>query len=319
MKNLPLARLVFVTSILSTGLIGCGGGGSSTPETVEQQPAPVAPAPEPTVYTGVFLDSAVQGLGYETASQSGFTNDKGEFSYQAGEKVTFYIGGIRFPAVDVAEVITPLSVFGTEQLDDESVINMLRFLQTLDVDGMPENGIELAESLHDLAANLTVDFDNPLFETLVNALLVSNNAVNISLVSPEQALAHFRTTLATLNPSTGTGCETTHEKVGYTGSFQTYAHNVSGTVTVVDNCTLRLDTFSYDGLGPDVYFYGLTDGDTELTKAFAMSDAIHGTVFETETVFVHIPDTKSLDDFDTISVWCVAANANFGEALLTAP
>jgi len=37
----------------------------------------------------VFIDSAVKGLSYETATQSGVTDVDGTFKYLAGEKVTF--------------------------------------------------------------------------------------------------------------------------------------------------------------------------------------------------------------------------------------
>jgi len=42
---------------------------------------------------GIFLDSPVQGLEYQTRTQSGITNEKGEFNYLEGETVTFLVGG----------------------------------------------------------------------------------------------------------------------------------------------------------------------------------------------------------------------------------
>jgi hypothetical protein len=52
-------------------LVACGGGSD----------APSAPL----VSTGVFIDSPVSGISYKTASQSGVTNDKGEFKYISGQ------------------------------------------------------------------------------------------------------------------------------------------------------------------------------------------------------------------------------------------
>ncbi len=53
--------------IIVTGLVACGGG-AGNPEA-------------PTLQTGRFIDSAVGGLRYKTPSQSGFTDDAGDFKW----------------------------------------------------------------------------------------------------------------------------------------------------------------------------------------------------------------------------------------------
>ena len=71
-----MKALTFKTSslLLTMGILSaCGSGGSSGPQ----------------IETGVFIDSAVGGLKYQTATQSGLTNSSGEFKYIAGENVTF--------------------------------------------------------------------------------------------------------------------------------------------------------------------------------------------------------------------------------------
>ena len=40
------------------------------------------------------------------------------------------------------------------------------------------------------------------------------------------------------------------------GDFKTYQHGVSGRVYAVDEQTLRIENFHYDGKGPDAYFIG---------------------------------------------------------------
>ena len=93
--SLSLAALGLVALLSACG----GGGGGSTPNT-----------PSATVLTGVFIDSQVGGIDFTTATQSGKTNAKGEFSYVAGETVTFSIGSVQLPAVAANATVTPLDI-----------------------------------------------------------------------------------------------------------------------------------------------------------------------------------------------------------------
>jgi cyclophilin family peptidyl-prolyl cis-trans isomerase len=117
-------------------LAGCGGGGGGDPG--------------PTVLTGVFIDSAVQGVKYEsldaqgTVTESGVTNASGTFRYRPGERVRFSIGELSLPTVTGASVVTPLDIAGTRQLDAPQLNNLLILLQSLDSDRNPGNGIQIA-------------------------------------------------------------------------------------------------------------------------------------------------------------------------------
>ena len=42
----------------------------------------------------------------------------------------------------------------------------------------------------------------------------------------------------------------------FIGDFKTYQHGVSGQLYAVDEQTLRIENFTYDGKGPDAYFIG---------------------------------------------------------------
>ena len=75
-------RSKLVAVIIACCTVSCGGGGASNATSQEK---------EPEVFTGIFLDSAVEGMSYTTASNSGTTNVRGEFSYQSNESVTFSI------------------------------------------------------------------------------------------------------------------------------------------------------------------------------------------------------------------------------------
>ena len=45
-------------------------------------------------------------------------------------------------------------------------------------------------------------------------------------------------------------------KGNHIGDFKTYQHGVSGRVYAVDEQTLRIENFNYDGKGPDAYLIG---------------------------------------------------------------
>ena len=112
---------------------------------------------------GVFLDSAVAGVGYSTSGGlGGFTDSEGTFYYKEGDTVTFEIGDISLGSVVAAEKLTPVEVMGASGTADQKVINLSRLLQTLDADGDPSNGINIEESTRTAMAGKTVNFDVPL-------------------------------------------------------------------------------------------------------------------------------------------------------------
>lgn len=114
---------------------------------------------------------------------------------------------------------------------------------------------------------------------------------------------------------TDTNCSSSHSKVGQTGLFSTFDHGVTGNLTVIDDCTIEISGFSYDGGGPQVYFYAGTNSNYQSPDAFRFSKLLTGTSFSNKTVTLVIPVGKSLDDFNSLSVWCVDFNANFGDVV----
>lgn len=179
----------FLVLLFAASLAGCGGGDS---DTATNEPPPETPA---GTETGVFVDSAVGGLGYRTDTQEGETNADGEFEYVDGETVTFFIGDVELPAVKAGAVITPMDVFDTLDLTDQRVVNLARLLQSFDEDGDPSNGISIADAAHLAATGLSIDFDVPTadFEANTDVInLVSNGGGAGTLVSADGALAHLQ-------------------------------------------------------------------------------------------------------------------------------
>lgn len=154
MKKLVIVTLV--GTLLSILLIGCGGSGSST-----------------NISTGVFSDAGVvSGMEYRTASQSGTTDSSGTFSYLPGETITFSIGNIvvgqavaapNLNTFNLVGISPPLSGLGIpnktpQSLSFQQAINISVFLQTLDEDANPVNGILIPKETIPLASNVTVKF-----------------------------------------------------------------------------------------------------------------------------------------------------------------
>ena len=85
------------------------------------------------IQNGRLIDAPVQGVTYRSGTLAGVTGSEGEFQYQDGERVEFFIGDIALgqPVMGKA-VITPLDLVPQGSLDSPAVINMARLLLSLD-------------------------------------------------------------------------------------------------------------------------------------------------------------------------------------------
>lgn len=215
----PIAGLC-LTALLSA----CGGGGDTATS-----------SPTPSVLTGVFLDSPVSGISYATATQSGKTNAKGEFSYVAGENITFSIGSIQLPAVAAGATVTPLHIAKTTDVNNQVVSNILVLLQSLDEDGNPANGITIsATALAQAITNFNFDVSPAAFAAHADVIkLVTNSgSVNKKMVPVANAIAHFQGTTVPTAPATGT--PTPPVTAGFAGTYQcSFSGTDSGTFKFV--------------------------------------------------------------------------------------
>lgn len=85
------------------------------------------------VAEGSLVDAPVEGVQYESGSLRGVTGPAGEFRYESGGLVRFYIGDIPLGrAVPGKALITPLDLVAGGNLDSVAVINIGRLLQSLD-------------------------------------------------------------------------------------------------------------------------------------------------------------------------------------------
>lgn len=185
-----------VKAILASGLIlGTGVLTSCSSDSVGVDPDS---APPPTVFTGTFIDSAVANIAFRTQTRSGFTDDAGQFTFLGNETVTFSIGGIDFPSTKAKEVVTPMDIAGASDINDTMVLNIARLLLSLDVDGDPDNGIQISDDAHAQAQAQSLAFDSPTFEDDTINLVANSGSVTTTLVDEATAILHLEATFKSL-------------------------------------------------------------------------------------------------------------------------
>jgi hypothetical protein len=168
---------------------GTGGDGGGT-------------TPPGELTAGVFVDAPVAGLSYTTSSGlSGLTDATGRYEYRVGDTVTFSIGDLVLGTVAGQELVTPTTVAtaiaaGSGSTPETVTVNLLVLLQSLDVDGDPENGITLTTAITNAVAANSIDLTaaEASFTSSLNTF-VSNvsgsSGVTLTPADREDALAHF--------------------------------------------------------------------------------------------------------------------------------
>lgn len=221
MKFLCLLSLLILFTACGGG--GAGGGSTSSGGTSDTTNG-VSNVLDSSIgsISGVLLDSAIQGIDYESTSHSGTTNASGEYTCQAGETVTFKIGNYEIGSVTCLEVTTPIEIAtnGSQRWNDVSFSNdqfselsssqnqkvqrMVMLVQSLDEDGDPNNGITISSSTKTTINSLVTsqsEFNNLLtnddstFESSVNNIVSNLSGSQVSVTNKTTALSHFKNTL----------------------------------------------------------------------------------------------------------------------------
>lgn len=134
-----LLESLLVFGLFFSGCSGGGGSGGSDSST-----------PLEDTKTGVFLDSAVEGVKYKTSSGlEGYTNAKGEYQFKDGDSVEFLVGNISLGNIKAKDLVSVL------ELDNPKESALI--LQSLDSDGNPNNGINITPETFKLFENSTID------------------------------------------------------------------------------------------------------------------------------------------------------------------
>lgn len=159
---------------------------------------------------GQFFDSPVQGLDFKTASGDGTTDNEGFFKYKTGKEVAFSVGGVFLGEATGKQTLSPFDLVpGATNETDPPVLNICRFLQSLDVDGIFSNGINITPEIAAELAGRDInfyqsleDFDDAEMQDLFNDL----NAADVftantprQLISATDAHNHYLEFLSTVD------------------------------------------------------------------------------------------------------------------------
>jgi hypothetical protein len=223
--------------VLVIGLSGCGGGGGSGNTSTTQ--------------TGSLIDSPVAGLQYTSTPSglTGTTDGQGHYQYQNGDTVTFSLAGVVLFSTPATGTVTPNSAIG---LDATGQINLARFLQTLDMDGYPANGISIDGSKTG-APPSNLNFNDTNFDNVVSAFLTSaqaNGAIpSAILVSAATAQAELNTMSSIIGTWEWTDSTGNHPMAFTFLSNGTYLLADDGNTTANDPSGqpgIEVGTYTYD-------------------------------------------------------------------------
>lgn len=220
------AKLTLLFSV--TGLVavlgGCGGGGSDSS------------APPRATTQGSFVDAAVGNLDYTCGTApnqtSGKTDGLGVFLYVPGVPAptcTFSLGSVTLGTATAGNLLTPYSLVpgSTPGMPNATVTNIARFLQSLDSDGNPANGIAIADATRTALTGKTLSFSATNFDTAFATAVAGTSLAGTTLVSASSAVSALDLTLVGL----------------YGGGYKcTYSTIINSVDTVVGNVSISISS-----------------------------------------------------------------------------
>ncbi len=238
--------------ILLFSLAGCESGGGG---------GPVA-APEGSYSVGFFLDSPVEGLQYRTVGDDwkGLTDAQGMFYYRGSDAITFSLGGVVLGSTAPKHIITPVDLGGVAaNTASKKVINIAQFLQSLDDDLNPNNGIRISQGVRDALEGITVDFtkDDLNNDAGVQEMFDRLNDMGIypeeaGLIPAAQAQLHLENTITSIEQE-----ELEAEEALRNLKLQAAIDLPGSNVLMVQGQSLNLRGTVYGGKAPYTYAWSL--------------------------------------------------------------
>jgi hypothetical protein len=103
------------------------------------------------------------------------------------------------------------------------------------------------------------------------------------------------------------------------GKLNKYMHDVSGEVYAVDESTIFIKNFNYDGQGPHTFFWAGNSAKPD-ENGFIIPDEKGSTktlgAYSNQNIVLRLPEGKTLRDIKWLSVWCREFKVNFGDLLI---
>lgn len=103
-------------------------------------------------------------------------------------------------------------------------------------------------------------------------------------------------------------------KVGQRGELITRYHDVTGTARIVNNRTIALENFNFDGAGLDVVVFISPNPNYE--PGISISDnLVRSTPYVNTNMTFSLPEGYDLNDARYISIWCIDIPVSFGDGV----
>lgn len=123
---------------------------NSTPQQNNQTPTTPINVVEEKIY--YFIDSPVKGLEYSCGENSGITDEKGAFKCKMNSSVIFKVGNLTVGTLNQLpsdDKVFPHDIYGVARnnITNDNVIELSRFLQSLDDDGNIDHHINITPTL----------------------------------------------------------------------------------------------------------------------------------------------------------------------------
>jgi YD repeat-containing protein len=220
---------------------------------------------------GFLVGPPVAGVAYVTPTHESVTGPGGRFHYEEGESVRFMLGDTLLGEVIGQAQVTPFDLAGsavvtginiTWALEDEddlfhAVTNIAVFLQSLDYDADPENGIEIRPDVAALFQGVSLEMSQHwrAIQTeprLRHALAQANSEQRFSeahgIVKPAVALEHLYAALEISPRTVGVTVLKNEDEAGNSEFVENWQYDANGNVTLHYGA-LGFESWQYDANG----------------------------------------------------------------------
>lgn len=252
-----------------------------------------------------LIDAPVEGVAFYTPSSSGYTDANGSFNYLSSDSlVEFKIGGIHVGNFNLLNInsdkkilITDLVGVDRNDSTNPQVVKVLQLLQSLDSDNNSSNRIVIESSTRDALEDVSLDFaDANITQEELNTTITT---LGKTLVTPEEATAHFE---ITLNDDFGYHLNSI-APIFYSASEITMDENTRFVVNlnVFDTTDVTL-SLNEDGVNnyyisnDALFFISAPDFEHQSDYSVSVTATDLGKNSTTQNIAIHVSDVGGLDD-----------------------
>ncbi len=170
-----MKKFAFFTLSVATAsfiIIGCGGGGSSSSTSKN---------------TAYYVDEAIAGVEYKCGAYEGITGSQGDFHFEKGKNCSFSLGNIKLREVSKDELKANAQIL-------EDNVSVVALLQSIDVDGNVNNGIEITPEELKILKDSFKNHNNikDINTTLIVNTLHKHGFKKCKAKKPEEVVNHIR-------------------------------------------------------------------------------------------------------------------------------